>query len=184
MKVTKCSIPDVLLLEMDVYSDERGIFMETYQSEKFAQVGITESFVQDNHSGSRKGVLRGLHYQIHNPQGKLVRVVLGEIYDVCVDLRRGSTTFGEWVGITLAAVDNRQVWIPRGFAHGFLVLSEWAEVIYKVTDFYAPEWDRTLVWNDPDVGIEWPIETGRVPIQSARDRNGKRFMDAEVFHSL
>lgn len=184
MKITPLKIPDVLLLDFEVYSDERGLFMETYQSKKFSELGIPYTFVQDNHSGSRKGVLRGLHYQIRHPQGKLVRVVVGEIFDVCVDLRRRSPTFGKWVGIALAATDNMQVWIPEGFAHGFLVLSEWAEVLYKVTDFYAPEWDRTLLWNDPDVGIEWPLEQGQVPIQSERDRSGKRFMDAEVFDTL
>jgi dTDP-4-dehydrorhamnose 3,5-epimerase len=184
MKATKLSIPDVLLLELDVYSDERGLFMETYQREKFAEVGINESFVQDNHSGSRSGVLRGLHYQIQHPQGKLVRVVVGEIYDVCVDLRKSSPTFGKWVGMTLAAVDNKQIWVPKGFAHGFFVLSEWAEVLYKVTAFYAPEWERTLLWNDPEVGITWPIEPGQVPIQSKRDRNGKPLAKAEVYDWL
>jgi dTDP-4-dehydrorhamnose 3,5-epimerase len=184
MKITPLEIPDVILMDFEIFSDERGFFMETYQSEKFSKLGIPSTFVQDNHSGSRKGVLRGLHYQIRHPQGKLVRVIIGEIFDVCVDLRRHSPTFGKWVGITLAATDNMQVWIPEGFAHGFLVLSEWAEVLYKVTDFYAPAWDRTLRWNDPNVGIEWPIEQGQVPIQSERDRNGQRLNDAEVFDSL
>jgi dTDP-4-dehydrorhamnose 3,5-epimerase len=184
MKVTKCSIPDVLLLELDVHSDERGLFMETYQRQKFADLGITASFVQDNHSGSRRGVLRGLHYQIRHAQGKLVRAIVGEVYDVCVDLRRSSPTFGQWVGMTLAATDNRQIWIPEGFAHGFLVLSEWAEVLYKVTAFYAPQWERTLLWNDPQVGIEWPMEAGQNPIQSDRDRNGEPLGEAEVYERM
>jgi len=181
MKVIKQSIPDVLLLELEVYSDERGLFMETYQREKFTEMGISTAFVQDNHSGSRKGVLRGLHYQIHQAQGKLVRVVVGEIYDVCVDLRKSSPTFGQWVGTTLAATDNKQIWIPEGFAHGFFVLSEWAEVLYKVTSYYSPQDERTLLWNDPQVGIVWPIEPGQDPIQSERDRNGKPLVMAEVY---
>ncbi|OGO15931.1 MAG: dTDP-4-dehydrorhamnose 3,5-epimerase [Chloroflexi bacterium RBG_16_48_8] len=181
MKIKPLEIPDVLLLELEVYSDERGLFMETYQSLKFAELGIPDPFVQDNHSGSRWGVLRGLHYQIRHAQGKLVRAIVGEIFDVCVDLRRSSPTFGKWVGMTLAAVDNKQIWIPKGFAHGFFVLSEWAEVLYKVTEFYAPEWERTLLWNDPELGIEWPLEPGQVPIQSERDRSGKPIADAEVY---
>lgn len=181
MKVTKLSIPDVLFLEPDVFSDERGIFLETYQMQTFSELGITKPFVQENYSGSREGVLRGLHYQIRHAQGKLIRVVIGEIFDVCVDLRRSSPSFGKWVGITLAAVDNKQVWIPDGFAHGFFVLSDWAEVSYKVTDYYAPEWERTLLWNDPEVGIEWPIKAGQMPIQSERDSKGKSIADAEAY---
>jgi dTDP-4-dehydrorhamnose 3,5-epimerase len=181
MQITKLAIPEVLLLEPEVYSDERGIFLETYQKQIFQDSGIEKCFVQDNYSGSRKGVLRGLHYQIRQVQAKLIRVVVGEIFDVCVDLRQSSPYFGKWVGITLAATDNRQVWIPEGFAHGFLVLSDWAEVSYKVTDYYAPESERTLLWEDPQVGIEWPIKPGQKPIQSERDLRGKPLAEADLF---
>lgn len=169
------------MIEPRVFADDRGFFMETYQRQKFRENGIKADFVQDNHSHSRRGTLRGLHYQLKQPQGKLVRVVAGEVYDVCVDLRRGSPTFGQWTGYTLSAENKRQLWIPPGFAHGFYVLSEWADVIYKATQFYAPEWERTLLWNDPDLGIEWPLVGGKMPIISAKDAKGIPLKKAEVY---
>jgi dTDP-4-dehydrorhamnose 3,5-epimerase len=164
-----------------VYGDERGFFMETYQYERFCDAGIPYRFVQDNHSGSRRGTLRGLHYQIQQPQGKLVRVIAGEIFDVAVDLRRTSPTFGKWEGLRLSAENKLQLWIPPGFAHGFYVLSEWAEVTYKTTDYYAPQWERTLLWNDPEIGIQWPITPGELPVISTKDTQGKGIAQAEVF---
>lgn len=181
MKFTPTAISDVILIEPDVFGDERGFFIETYHAERFATAGIPALFVQDNHSRSRAGILRGLHYQIHQPQGKLVRVVSGEIFDVAVDLRSISPTFGKWVGHFLSAENKLQLWIPPGFAHGFYVLSGWADVVYKVTDFYARQWERTLLWNDPDLGITWPLPNGELPILSAKDSEGKRLTEAEVF---
>jgi len=181
MKLNSTSIPDIILIEPRVFGDERGFFMETYHARKFEELGIPDRFVQDNHSGSYRGTLRGLHYQIHRTQGKLVRAVVGEVFDVAVDLRRSSTTFGHWVGENLSAENKRQLWVPPGFAHGFYVLSDWAEVLYKVTDFYAAEWDRTLIWNDPKVGITWPIEDGESPILSAKDAQGNTLDETEVF---
>jgi dTDP-4-dehydrorhamnose 3,5-epimerase len=181
MKITNLEIPDILLIEPDVYLDDRGFFVETFQSNKFAQFGVTEEFVQDNHTGSRKATLRGLHYQIHQTQAKLIRVVIGEIFDVAVDLRQSSRTFGKWVGVVLSAEEHQQLWIPKGFAHGFLVTSEWAEVEYKVTDFYAPEWERTLYWNDPKVNIEWPLGKNKNPLLSQKDSEGKLLADADCF---
>ena len=154
--------------------------MEAYRAEEFATAGIGSAFVQDNQSGSGRGVLRGLHYQIRQAQGKLVRVLVGEVFDVAVDLRRSSATFGHWVGHRLSAVTSEQLWIPDGFAHGFYVTSEWAEVLYKTTDYYAPEWERTLRWDDPTVGIEWPISGGR-PVVSERDARGLWLAEAETF---
>lgn len=174
-------IADVCLLEPQVFRDERGLFMETYQQEKFAALGLTAPFVQDNHSGSRRGVLRGLHYQIRQPQGKLVRVVSGEVYDVAVDLRRHSATCGQAVGTRLSAAKQQQLWIPPGFAHGFYVLSEWAEVLYKTTDYYAPQWERTLLWNDPQLGIDWPLLPGTPLIISPKDAQGLPLASAELF---
>lgn len=181
MKVMPTSIPDVLVLEPKVHQDDRGFFMETYHFRKFTNINIPETFVQDNQSGSKQGTLRGLHYQIQQAQGKLVRSVAGEIFDVAVDLRRKSPTFGAWVGVKLSAGNKRALWIPLGFAHGFYVLSEWAEVMYKVTDYYAPEWDRTIRWDDPSLAIEWPLISGKMPILSEKDACGKRFEEAEVF---
>lgn len=181
MKLISTSIPDIILIEPRVFGDVRGFFMETYHARKFEEFGITDRFVQDNYSGSHKGTLRGLHYQIRQVQGKLIRAIVGEIFDVAVDLRRSSTTFGQWVGENLSAENKRQLWVPPGFAHGFYVLSDWAEVLYKVTDFYAAEWDRTLIWNDPKVGITWPIEDGESPILSAKDAQGKTLDETEVF---
>lgn len=181
MKFIPLDIADVLLIEMDVYQDDRGFFFETYHAKKFEEAGLPSNFVQDNYSGSRRGVLRGMHYQIRQTQGKLVGVIAGAVYDVAVDLRRSSSTFGTWVGTRLSSRNKSQLWIPPGFAHGFYVLSEWAEIQYKTTDFYAPTWERTLLWNDPDVGIAWPLIKGSEPVLSAKDREGKRLSEAEVF---
>ncbi|MBE9054685.1 dTDP-4-dehydrorhamnose 3,5-epimerase [Sphaerospermopsis sp. LEGE 08334] len=181
MKIINTEIPDVLLIEPKVFGDERGFFYESFNERIFLdKTGILHHFVQDNHSRSRKNVLRGLHYQIQQPQGKLVRVVVGEVFDVTVDLRKSSTTFGQWVGVHLSAENKHQLWIPPGFAHGFLVLSEYADFLYKTTDYYAPEYDRTILWNDPDLAISWPIEKDE-PIVSAKDKVGKLFLEAEVY---
>lgn len=181
MEITTTTIPGVLLIEPKVYEDVRGFFMETYQLQKFVAQGIPNEFVQDNHSRSRGGVLRGLHYQIHQPQGKLVRVIVGEIFDVVVDLRRGSKTFGKWEGRYLSAENKLQLWVPIGFAHGFYALNEWTELIYKTTDYYAPEWERTLLWNDPEISIAWPLLDGKPPILSAKDAQGRPLAEAELF---
>ncbi len=181
MQFSAASIPDVILIEPRVFGDSRGFFMETFQAERFAQAGIPTGFVQDNHSGSRHGILRGLHYQIRQAQGKLVRVVAGEVFDVAVDLRRSSRTFGRWTGEVLSAENKKMLWVPPGFAHGFYVVSEWAEVIYKTTDFYAPEWERTLRWDDPALGIAWPIPAGEAPLLSEKDRQGRPLAECEVY---
>jgi dTDP-4-dehydrorhamnose 3,5-epimerase len=181
MQFTPTSIPDVILIEPKVFGDERGFFMETYQEKVFAAQGIPTDFKQDNHSGSRQGTLRGLHYQIRQAQGKLLRVVVGEIFDVAVDIRRSSPTFGQWVGVCLSAENKRQLWVPPGFAHGFYVLSEWAELLYKASDLYAPQWERTLLWNDPALGIEWPLVNGQPPILSPKDAQGLPLSQAELF---
>jgi dTDP-4-dehydrorhamnose 3,5-epimerase len=181
MKFTPSSIPDVLIIEPEVFHDERGFFMETYQARKFEANGLSYHFVQDNHSASRQGTLRGLHYQIRHPQGKLLRAVVGEVFDVAVDLRRSSPTYGQWAGAHLSAENKRQLWIPPGFAHGFYVLSEWGEVVYKATDYYAPEWDRTLLWNDPDVRVDWPLLSKESPILSPKDARGTPLRQAEVY---
>jgi dTDP-4-dehydrorhamnose 3,5-epimerase len=181
MKFKPSAIPDVITIEPDFFGDDRGFFMETYQAARFKEAGINEDFVQDNHSGSEQGILRGLHYQIRQPQGKLVRVVTGEVFDVAVDIRRSSPTFGKWVGEILSAQNKLQLWIPPGFAHGFYVLSEWADMVYKASDYYAPEWDRAIKWNDSDIGIEWPLINGVPPILSAKDDNAIPLQDAETF---
>jgi len=181
MQFSRTSIPDVLVIEPAVFGDERGFFMETFHARKYESARIPNAFVQDNHSGSRYGTLRGLHYQIRQVQGKLVRAVAGEIFDVVVDLRRYSPTFGQWAGELISAKNKKQLWIPPGFAHGFLVVSEWAEVVYKATDFYAPEWERSLLWNDPEIGIAWPIPSGVTPIVSAKDAQGRALREAETF---
>ena len=181
MKFHPTQIPDVLLIEPRVFGDERGFFMETYRSERFLAAGIPEAFVQDNHSGSRMGTLRGLHYQIQQAQGKLVRCVAGEIFDVAVDIRRSSSTFGKWSGGILSAENKRMLWVPPGFAHGFYVLSEWGELVYKATDTYAPEWERTIRWDDPDIGIEWPLIPGLKPLLSEKDQTGIPLTAAEVY---
>lgn len=181
MIVTPTAISDVLLIEPDIHADSRGFFLETFQSKKYSDIGLPDRFVQDNHSGSTRGTLRGLHYQIHQVQGKLIWVLEGTIFDVAVDLRKSSPTFGNWVSSSLSSENHRQVWIPKGFAHGFLVVSKWAEVMYKVTDYYAPEWERTLIWNDPEVGIEWPVGEIGDPILSAKDASGMPLDMVEVF---
>jgi dTDP-4-dehydrorhamnose 3,5-epimerase len=180
MKVVPTAIPDVLIFEPRVFGDERGFFLESWNAREFDNaVGAKVQFVQDNHSRSRHGVLRGLHYQIKQPQGKLVRVARGRVFDAVVDLRKSSATFGRWVGAELSEDNHRQFWIPPGFAHGFLVLSESADFIYKTTDYYAPEHERCLIWNDPAVGIDWPAN--EEPILSAKDRAGLPLHDIEVF---
>lgn len=180
MKATKQSIPEVILFEPKVFGDERGFFFESFNHKAFVEaVGHDVAFVQDNHSKSSKGVLRGLHYQIQQPQGKLVRVVQGEVFDVAVDIRRSSPSFGQWVGVVLNETNKHQLWVPPGFAHGFVVLSETAEFLYKTTDYYAPEHERSIVWNDNDLAIEWPIPVP--PKLSAKDLAGKALATAEVF---
>ena len=181
MQFRLTSIPDVKLIEPRVFGDSRGFFMETYRANLFQEAGIPNNFVQDNHSGSQQGTLRGLHYQIRQPQGKLLRVVSGEIFDVAVDLRRSSPTYGQWVGEILSAENKQELWVPIGFAHGFYVLSEWAELTYKTTDYYAAEWERSLLWNDPTLGIEWPILPGTQPLLSARDAQGKLLSELDLF---
>ena len=181
MQFIPTSIPDVILIKSKVFGDSRGFFMETYRENLFVEAGIPDRFVQDNHSGSQQGTLRGLHYQIRKTQGKLVRVVVGELFDVAVDIRRSSPTFGEWVGEVLSAENKRQLWVPPGFAHGFYVLSEWAEIAYKATDYYAPEWDRSILWNDPDIGVDWPILPDSQPLLSAKDQQGKLLAEADLF---
>ncbi|HZF19039.1 MAG TPA: dTDP-4-dehydrorhamnose 3,5-epimerase [Burkholderiales bacterium] len=179
MKVTPTRLPDVLLIEPKVFGDARGFFFESWNEREFEQAGIRARFVQDNHSRSGEGVLRGLHYQLQRPQGKLVRVTTGEIFDVAVDIRRGSPTFGRWEGARLSSESKNMLWIPVGFAHGFFVLSDFAEVIYKTTDFYAPDHERCILWNDPQLGIEWPVSGA--PLLSAKDAAGVRLRDAEIF---
>lgn len=180
MKVIPTDIPDILIIEPNVFGDERGFFLESYNEEKFkALTGTTVTFVQDNHSKSKKNVLRGLHYQIQQAQGKLVRVIAGDVFDVAVDIRRSSPTFGKWVGQYLTAENKQQMWVPPGFAHGFLVLSDVAEFLYKTTDYYAPEHERCIQWNDPELNIQWPITDK--PMVSQKDAKGVLFKDAEVF---
>lgn len=180
MKVIKTAIPDLLILEPKVFGDQRGFFFESYNQQTFHDVtGVAATFVQDNHSRSGKNVLRGLHYQIKQPQGKLVRVIAGCVFDVAVDLRKSSATFGHWSGVELSGENHRQLWVPPGFAHGFLVLSEQADFLYKTTDYYAPEYERCIRWNDPDIGIDWP--KNHAPLLSAKDEQGLSFRDAEVF---
>jgi len=178
MKVTPTQLPEVLLLEPRVFGDSRGFFFESWNEREFERAGIRARFVQDNHSRSGKGVLRGLHYQIRQPQGKLIRVIAGEIFDVAVDIRRSSPGFGKWEGVRLSAESRSMLWIPVGFAHGFYVLSDFAEVLYKATDFYSAEHERCLLWNDPELGIAWALAA---PVLSAKDAAGARLRDAEVF---
>lgn len=181
MKVINTSIPDLKIIEPKVFGDDRGFFFESYNQNNLKNLaGISEDFVQDNHSRSSQGVLRGLHYQLKNPQGKLVRVVTGEVYDVVVDLRKSSKTFGQWVGVHLSEQNKRMLFVPAGFAHGFLVLSESADFLYKTTSFYDPESERCLMWNDKDLGITWPLED-KEPILSSKDILGTTFKMAETF---
>ena len=180
MNVIPTHIPDVLILEPRIFGDDRGFFFESYNEKSFAKkTGISPKFVQDNHSLSLKNVLRGLHYQIQEPQGKLVRAVSGEVLDIAVDIRRSSPTFGQWASCLLSAENKRQFWIPEGFAHGFVVLSDSAEFLYKTTNYYAPQYDRVILWNDPDLGVDWQLKGE--PILSAKDQAGKRFKEADLF---
>ena len=181
MKIIPTKIPDVLFLEPRVFGDERGFFMETYRQSLFAEMGINEPFVQDNHSASEQGVLRGLHYQINQPQGKLVRVIRGEVYDVAVDLRKSSPTFGQHVGAILSEHNKRLFWVPPGFAHGFYVISEHADFVYKCTQYYAPEHERAIIWNDRDINIDWPLVNGTDPKVSEKDLQAPTFAQAESF---
>ena len=180
MQIINTNIPEVIILEPKVFGDARGFFFESYNENAFAAAtGLHPNFVQDNHSGSARGVLRGLHYQIRQPQGKLVRVTAGEVFDVAVDIRKSSPTFGKWVGEILSAENRRMMWVPQGFAHGFVVLSEFAEFLYKTTDFYAPEYERCIRWDDPDIAIDWPL-VGE-PLLSQKDRQGVSLKEAELF---
>ena len=179
MKVVATDIPDVRIVEPRVFGDARGFFMESWNARALRDAGIDATFVQDNHSRSRRGVLRGLHYQVEHAQGKLVRVVVGEVFDVAVDLRRSSPTFGRWVGVMLSEDNRRMLWVPAGFAHGFVVLSESADFLYKTTDYYHPEHERTLLWNDPAVGIVWPLDAE--PQLAAKDAAGKRLAEADTY---
>jgi dTDP-4-dehydrorhamnose 3,5-epimerase len=180
MNATPLAIPEVILFEPKVFGDDRGFFFESFNQARFEEaVGRPVTFVQDNHSRSVRNVLRGLHYQIQQPQGKLVRVAAGEVFDVAVDLRRSSPTFGQWVGAVLSAENKKQLWVPEGFGHGFVVLSESAEFLYKTTDYYAPQHERCIIWNDPTLGIEWPMEGE--PVLSAKDMKGAGFAQADVF---
>ena len=180
MNITPTAIPDVLLIEPKVFDDERGFFFESFNHAKFeAAIGRQVKFVQDNHSKSAKNVLRGLHYQIQQTQGKLVRVVQGEVFDVTVDIRKSSPTFGRWVGEVLSADNNKQLWVPEGFAHGFLVLSDAAEFLYKTTDYYAPEFECSIIWNDSDIAIKWPLDVE--PTLSVKDQQAKTLATAEQF---
>ncbi|MEN8169048.1 MAG: dTDP-4-dehydrorhamnose 3,5-epimerase [Pseudomonadota bacterium] len=174
MKIIETSLPGVLIIEPKVFGDERGFFQETYHEQRYQEMGIKERFVQDNHSRSAKGVLRGLHYQLKQPQGKLVRVTAGEVFDVAVDIRHGSPTFGQWHGITLSGENHKQFYVPPGFAHGFVVLSETADFLYKCTDYYDPEAEGAVIWNDPDIGIEWPLTEVSL---SQKDSTASRLAD-------
>lgn len=180
MQIQKTAIADVLLIESTVFGDDRGFFYESFNQRRFQELtGVVTNFVQDNHSKSARNVLRGLHYQVERTQGKLVRVVAGAVFDVAVDLRKSSPTFGHWVGVVLSAENKRQLWVPPGFAHGFMVTSDSAEFLYKTTDYWAPQFERTLQWNDPAIGIEWPLEGS--PLLSSKDAAGVLLADAEVF---
>lgn len=181
MKIIPTAIPGALVIEPQVFGDQRGFFMETWNRKKFREAGLDFDFVQDNHSSSVKGTLRGLHYQTVNTQGKLVRVTAGKVFDVAVDIRRSSPTFGKWVGEILSAENRKMFWVPPGFAHGFLVLSDVAEFQYKCTDFYNPAHEKCIVWNDPQLNIAWPLENGLQPILSEKDKAGRSFAEVEVF---
>jgi dTDP-4-dehydrorhamnose 3,5-epimerase len=181
MEFTATQIPDVIVIDPVVFEDPRGFFMETWQARKFKDAGIDASFVQDSQSRSAQGTVRGLHYQIKQAQGKLIRVIQGEAFDVLVDLRKSSPTFGQWVGEVLSAGNRRIIWVPPGFAHGFQVLSDSADFEYRCTDYYAPEHERTILWNDPDLGIDWPLQDGQEPLMSEKDLAGVALKDAEVY---
>jgi len=180
MQIKQSDLPDVLIVEPKIFGDDRGFFYESFNERRFKELtGVTDNFVQDNHSRSVKNVLRGLHYQIQQPQGKLVRVVVGEVFDVAVDIRKSSPTFGCWVGVILSAENKRQLWVPPGFAHGFVVTSDTAEFLYKTTDYWAPEFERSILWNDPAIGIDWPVDG--IAQLSGKDRDAKLLAEAEVF---
>jgi dTDP-4-dehydrorhamnose 3,5-epimerase len=180
LTATPTTLPGVLILEPKSFGDARGFFYESFNAKEFAEAtGLTRQFVQDNHSRSARNVLRGLHYQIQHPQGKLVRVVAGEVFDVAVDIRKSSPTFGQWVGVTLSAENKRQLWVPEGFAHGFVVVSEFAEFLYKTTDYWYPEFERSLLWSDPALAIEWPVSGA--PLVASKDAQGKALAEADVF---
>ncbi|MGB6489751.1 MAG: dTDP-4-dehydrorhamnose 3,5-epimerase [Steroidobacteraceae bacterium] len=181
MEFVPTDIPEVVLIRPKVFGDARGYFMESWEQRKFAAGGLDLQFVQDNHSHSARHILRGLHYQIQQPQGKLVRVVTGAVYDVAVDIRRSSSTFGKWVGLVLSAENHHMLWVPPGFAHGYLVLSDSADFLYKVTDFWAPNHERAILWNDPQIGVKWPLPTGVEPVLSGKDAAAAAFRDAEVY---
>jgi dTDP-4-dehydrorhamnose 3,5-epimerase len=181
MQVVATAIPDLVTIEPKVFGDDRGFFYESFNQRRFAELtGVTDAFVQDNHSKSAHNVLRGLHYQIRQPQGKLVRVIAGEVLDIAVDIRKSSPNFGNWVGVRLSAENKRMLWIPKGFAHGFVVLSDSAEFLYKTTDYWAPEHERSIIWNDPDLAIDWQLG-GATPLLSAKDQAGKLLREAETF---
>jgi dTDP-4-dehydrorhamnose 3,5-epimerase len=181
MQVIETDIPGLLIIEPKVFGDERGFFMESWSRQVFADAGLDLDFIQDNHSRSQQGILRGLHYQIQHPQGKLVRVTFGSVYDVAIDLRKSSPTFGQWLGLELSETNHRMLWIPPGFAHGFYVTSPVADFMYKCTDIYAPEYERTLRWDDETLAIDWPLVDGKAPMLSVKDAEGTAFTDAEVF---
>jgi dTDP-4-dehydrorhamnose 3,5-epimerase len=181
MEFVRTDIPEVILIRPQVFGDARGYFLETWQKSRFAEAGVGADFVQDNHSHSARGVLRGLHYQIRQPQGKLVRVVTGSVFDVAVDVRRSSPTFGRWVGYELSDQNHHMLWVPPGFAHGYLVLSESADFLYRCTDFYAPQSERAIRWDDADLGVRWPLPGGAAPVLSGKDAAAPRFRDAEYF---
>lgn len=181
MKIIETDIPDLKIIEPRVFSDDRGYFLETWNAQSFSRAGLNWTFVQDNQSRSRRNVLRGLHYQIQSPQAKLVRVVTGAIYDVAVDVRRGSPTFGRWAGAELSETNHRMMLIPTGFAHGFLSLMDETQLVYKCTDFYASQHERTIMWNDPDLAIAWPLAAGERPIVSSKDAMGRSLKEADIF---
>ena len=181
MEYTRSEILDVVLIVPQMFGDERGFFMETFRQKELEAFAGPVQFVQDNHSGSAQGILRGLHYQLRQTQGKLLRVVAGEIFDVAVDIRRGSATFGKWVGYHLSAENRHELWVPAGFAHGFYTISPWAELVYKATDYYAPEWERSLRWDDPALAIPWPLVNGQAPLLSNKDAQAPLLAQAEVF---
>ncbi|MEE9303713.1 MAG: dTDP-4-dehydrorhamnose 3,5-epimerase [Thiotrichaceae bacterium] len=184
MKIVNTRIGDVKIIEPAVFGDARGYFMETWNQQSFIEHDLDLNFVQDNHSRSPQGILRGLHYQIKHPQGKLVRVVTGKVFDVAVDIRKKSATFGQWVGVELSDENHRMLWVPPGFAHGFYVMSEQADFMYKCTDIYAPEHERCIQWNDAEIGVEWPLVEGQQPTLSGKDQQGLSFSEAEIFTNL
>lgn len=181
MKLLNTRLPEVNIIEPEVFGDARGFFMETWNAQRFAALGLELEFVQDNHSRSRQGILRGLHYQIQNPQGKLVRVTHGTVYDVAVDIRRTSATFGQWIGVELSDTNHRMLWVPPGFAHGFYVLSDTADFLYKCTALYAPQHERCIRWDDPILAIDWPLVNGQMPLVSAKDTAGHCLQEAALF---